>query len=409
MLFLRKIQNMSPLAMKREDLDKGRILAPYATKWRESRGRFNQEPVALDRTPFQRDRDRVIHSDAFRRLQYKTQVFANSMEGDHFRTRLTHSLEVAQVTRTICRSLDLDDDLGEVIALAHDMGHPPFGHMGENALNACLKQYGGWKHNEQTMRVIMELESPYGGFDGLNLTWETLEGIAKHNGPIQGDEAESNFFKDLEPNTYAGLEAQVAALADDIAYNHHDLDDGLRAGSLHLEQVMELPQFHRAYTEVTSTFPQANPTRIIKETIRRMLSRQVQDVLITSRNILMKVNPQSVEDVRNHSETLIKMSEDVAKETKEIKEFLYDNMYRHYITNRMGFRAYKIIDELFAAFFEHRGLLPDTVQKELPENKNDLRGKAMVIADYISLMTDRSAVREHARLFSSRGTDDFAL
>lgn len=400
---------MSPLAIKREEIDKGRILAPYATKWRESRGRFHQEPVALDRTPYQRDRDRVIHSDAFRRLQYKTQVFANSMEGDHFRTRLTHSLEVAQVTRTICRSLDLDDDLGEVIALAHDMGHPPFGHMGENALNGCLAQYGGWKHNEQTMRVIMELESPYGGFDGLNLTWETLEGIAKHNGPTSAEDAKSRFFKDLEPETYAGLEAQVAALADDMAYNHHDLDDGLRAGSLHLEQVMELPQFHRSYTEVTSTFPQADHVRIIKETIRRMLSRQVQDVLTVSRNTLLKEQPGSVEDVRTHNGTLIRMSEEVAKETKEIKEFLYENMYRHYIMNRMGFRAYKIIEELFEAFFEHRRLLPDTVQKKLPENKNDLKGKAFVIADYISLMTDRSAVREHARLFSSRGADDFAL
>jgi dGTPase len=394
---------MSPLALKREEIDKGRTLAPYATDWRESRGRFHEEPVALDRTPYQRDRDRVIHSDAFRRLQYKTQVFVNFMEGDHFRTRLTHSLEVAQITRTICRSLGLDEDLGEVISLSHDMGHPPFGHAGEDALDKCVKEYGGWRHNEQTMRVIRELESPYGSFEGLNLTWETLEGIAKHNGPIPKEEAKFRLFKDLEPETHAGLEAQVAALADDMAYNHHDLDDGLRAGSLHLEQVMTLPQFHRAYTEVSSTFPNANYVRTIKETIRRMLSRQVQDVLTVSRARLAKEKLKCVEDVRNFGEPLICMSPEVMEETQEIKKFLFQNMYRHYIKNRMDFRAHKIITDLFEAFLEHRRLLPDAVQEKLPADANNLKGKALVIADYISLMTDRSVIREHARLFSSRG------
>lgn len=381
----------------------GRRLAKYATDWRQTRGRTHDEPEAPDRSPFQRDRDRIIHADAFRRLQYKTQVYLNLEEGDHFRTRLTHSLEVAQMTRSMCRALAVDEDLGEAVALAHDVGHPPFGHAGEDALNECMAAFGGWRHNEQTLRMLRELECRYGAFDGLNLTWETLEGVAKHNGPMDkhGDGFIPPSAADLEPTTHAGLEAQVAALADDLAYNHHDLDDGLRAGSLHLEQAMSLRAFHRCYTEVVASYPQVDEYRVIKETIRRMIGRVVRDVLRQTRSNLQKTNPQNAAEVRAHGTMLVALSPETAEEMADLKTFLFNNMYRHYLVNRMAYRGHRVIKDLFGVFMAHRRLLPPHVQVKLPADTTDIALKARVVSDYIGTMTDRSALREHARLFSS--------
>lgn len=376
-----------------------RSLAPFATRWETTRGRDMKEPEPTDRTPFQRDRDRIVHSDAFRRLQYKTQVFTNSEEGD-FRTRLTHSLEVAQLTRTICRTLGLDEDLGEAVALAHDLGHPPFGHAGEEALDRCMESFGGFRHNDNTMKILRKLERRYAAFDGLNLTWETLEGAAKHNGPIEGDVPA--VMADLEPETWCGLEAQVAALCDDIAYNHHDLDDGLMSGKLYLDDVIgALPNFRRVWEEVTSTYPQQEEHRLIKETIRRMMTRQVKDLLHTSTHKLNKVQPQSAEEVRAYDTALILFSKDMAADMKNMKQFLFKRMYRHYQVNRMMFRAYRVIDGLFNVYMNHRKMLPMHVQKLLPADVNDDKAKAHVVCDYIACMTDRSAMSEHNLLFGA--------
>lgn len=375
-------------------------LAPYATDWRQSLGRKYQEPDAFDRTPFQRDRDRIIHSESFRRLQYKTQVYTNQSAGDHFRTRLTHSMEVAQITRDICRYLNLDEDLGETIALAHDLGHPPFGHAGEDALHRCMESYGGYRHNDQTLRVIVRLERCYANFDGLNLTWESREGIAKHNGPIKN--ADEDLYEGLEPRTFCGLEGQVAAMADDIAYNHHDIDDGIGMGSLTVEKMREVPHFNRIYEEMLATYPNGEPKRLLKETIRRMISRQVKDLLLTSKMNLEKSGVQNVEEVRALKKPLITFSDKLEKETVELKRFLYKNMYRHFQVNRSAFRAHRIIGDLFDTYMKHRRMLPEQIQVYLPEDKNDKTGKAIVVADYISSLTDRSCVKEHAKLFGIR-------
>lgn len=375
-------------------------LAPYATDWRQSKGRKYQEPDAFDRTPFQRDRDRIIHSESFRRLQYKTQVYTNQSAGDHFRTRLTHSMEVAQITRDICRYLNLDEDLGETIALAHDLGHPPFGHAGEDALHMCMESYGGYRHNDQTLRVVTQLERRYAMFDGLNLTWESLEGIAKHNGPIKN--ADEDLYDGLNPRKHCGLEGQVAALADDIAYNHHDIDDGIGMGSLTVEKMREVRHFDRIYEEMLATYPKAEEDRLLKETIRRMISRQVKDLLLTSKSNIEKSGVQSVEEVREHGKALITFSPKMEEETVELKRFLYNNMYRHFKVNRSAFRAHRIIGDLFETYMKHRRMLPEQIQKYLPKDKKDKAGKAIVVADYISSLTDRSCVQEHARLFGIR-------
>lgn len=375
-------------------------LAPYATKWEESKGRKVQEPEAFDRTPFQRDRDRIIHSSSFRRLQYKTQVYANQNSGDEFRTRLTHSMEVAQVTRDICRYLNLDEDLGECIALAHDLGHPPFGHAGEDALHRCMEPYGGYRHNDQTLRVVTQLERRYPTFDGLNLTWESLEGIAKHNGPLKN--ADEDLYGELNPKDFCGLEGQVAAMADDIAYNHHDIDDGIGMGSLSIEKMREVPHFDRMYEEVTATYPNVDDSRILKEIIRRLISRQIRDLLVTSKSNIKKSGVKSAEDVRKYGKPLITFSKKMENETMELKRFLYKNMYRHFKVNRSAFRAHRIIGDLFDTYMQHRRMLPEDIQLYLPEDKNDKTGKAKVVADYISSLTDRSCVQEHARLFGIR-------
>lgn len=374
-----------------------RQLAPYATLWQHSRGRIIAEPEQESRTPFQRDRDRIIHSEAFRRLQYKTQVFVNH-EGDHYRTRLTHSLEVAQITRSICRVLNLDDDLGEAIALAHDLGHPPFGHAGEDALNEAMQPYGGYRHNEQTLKLVRELEHKYANFNGLNLTWEALEGIAKHNGPEEGINEQGTVFEGLEIDTWSGLEAQAAALADDIAYNHHDIEDGLNAGILELEQVIAgVPAFATLWQEVSNLYPDTPRNRLVRETTRRMMHRQIEDVLAQTRKNIAKHNPKSVEDVRHAGEAMVAFSPEMAKATKALKKFMYENMYRHYRVSRMSLKAHKVVKELARIFMEHQRCLPTEFQHRIADKK-DMQQRATVVCDYISGMTDRYAMLEYDRL-----------
>jgi len=373
-----------------------RKLAPYATQAEASRGRFYDELPSKNRSVFQRDRDRIIHSDAFRRLQYKTQVFVNH-EGDHYRTRLTHTIEVAQITRSICRAMGLDDDLGETVALAHDLGHPPFGHAGEDALNEAMAEFGGYRHNEQTLRLVRHMENRYLGFKGLNLTWEALEGIAKHNGPEK--HADDPVFDELEPESWCGLEAQVAAQADDIAYNHHDLDDGITSGILKLDDVRELPQFDKFYTAFEDEYPDAPQYTLVRETIRRMISAQVEDIIRNSERLIEMSGVQSVDDVRAAGQGLIQFSAEVGQQNQELKAFLRRHMYRHYRVNRMALKAHHVVKRLFETFMEHRLCLPDDIQLRLPKDKADIDGKARVVCDYISAMTDRHANVEYTRLF----------
>lgn len=375
--------------------------APYATLWEETKGRDYPEPEQKERTPFSRDRDRIIHSDTFRKLQYKTQVYVNQNPSDHYRTRLTHSLEVAQICRSICRALKLDQDLGECVALAHDLGHPPFGHDGENALNDCMKAYGGYRHNDQTLKLVTQLEHRYPLFDGLNLTWESREGIAKHNGPLS-ENCDMSLYQGLNPFQFAGLEAQVAALSDDIAYNHHDLDDSLYLSSIPLSFAKECAPFGRMCSEVESTYPQIDEQRLIKETLRRMQNKVIVNLINTTKERLKSSGVKHVEDVRCYKETLVCFSPQIEKYMSEIRDFMYENVYKSYQSNRDSFRAHRIIHDLFNTYMEHRKMLPKLHQRYLPEDKDNLHDKAHVIANYIAGLTDRSAAQEHARLFGIR-------
>ena len=385
-------KNEKPNFMKAE-------LAPYACKWQESKGRTHDEPAADDRTPFQRDKDRILFSEAFRRLQYKRQVFMNTEEGD-FRTRLTHTLEVAQLSRSMCRNLGLDQDLGEVCALAHDIGHPPFGHAGEDALDECMEEYGGFDHNIQVMNILRDLETAYANFDGLNLSWETLEGIAKHNGPLPDKYKKLAVFKDLEGDTQTHLEGQVAAEADAMAYLHHDLDDGLATGKLHLEEVMHIRAFRRAWEEVSASFPTTDSSRWVKEAIRRMQSRQMRDLQSITMSRLHQHNIQTLDDVRAFPEMLVSFSDKIIDENQELREFLMENLYRHTSVNRYNFQAHRMVRDLFGAFMNHRKMLPSAWRKKLPKDKGDISGKARVVCNYIASLTDRTAMREHQRLFA---------
>jgi dGTPase len=368
-------------------------LANYAAQPDQSRGRRYPEDVAQARSEYQRDRDRIIHCSAFRRLEYKTQVFVNH-EGDLFRTRLTHSLEVAQIARSIARNLQLNEDLVEAISLAHDLGHTPFGHAGQDALNACMKDYGGFEHNLQSLRVVDELEERYGAFDGLNLMFETREGILKHcspgNAKSLGDVGE-RFLQKRQP----GLEAQLANLADEIAYNNHDIDDGLRSGLLLESQMMELDLFARFRKEVERTFPGLTGRRAISETIRRMINALILDLIQTSQQRIAGHAPQSIEDVRN-CPPLIAFSDAMRHEAKLMKQFLHENLYRHYLVNRMASKARKTVTDLFVAMFNEPILLPPAYQVKT----GNAPKQARKIADYIAGMTDRYAMREHRRLFT---------
>ncbi len=366
-------------------------LAPYAALSATSRGRRFREDTPVGRSEFQRDRDRIIHSTAFRRLEYKTQVFVNH-EGDLFRTRLTHSLEVAQIGRTIARNLRLDEDLVEAIALAHDLGHTPFGHAGQDELNGCMKGYGGFEHNLQSLRVVDMLEERYAEFDGLNLTFETREGILKHcsqqNARLVGEVGE-RFLHDKRPS----LEAQVTNLADEIAYNNHDVDDGLRSGLITLEQLAEVSLFARHLKIARDIYPDLADRRLIHETVRRMINTLALDLIGQSTQNINAVTPRSIDDVRE-AQSLIAFSSALREEQQELKRFLRAQLYRHYRVMRMSSKARRIIRELFLTFLDDIRLLPPQFQKKAEQDK------PRAIADYIAGMTDRYAIREYRRLFA---------
>lgn len=364
-------------------------LAPYAVS-ASARGRKYPEPLPSGRSEFQRDRDRIIHSSAFRRLEYKTQVFVNH-EGDLFRTRLTHSIEVAQIGRSIARRLALNEDLVEAISLAHDLGHTPFGHAGQEALNACMKDHGGFEHNLQSLRVVDVLEERYAAFDGLNLCFETREGILKHCSPDcaakLGDVGE-RFLKDRRPS----LEAQIANLADEIAYNNHDVDDGLRSGLITLEQLATVRLFARHLDEVRAAYPALVERRVVHETVRRMIGTQVTDLIAQTEHNIRKQSLQSVDDVRA-APPLVAFGEEMSELNRELKAFLRTHLYRHYRVMRMSSKSQRIIAELFKAFTEDHRLLPPQF---MPHETN----RSRLVADYIAGMTDRYAIREHRRLFA---------
>ena len=376
-------------------------ISNIASKPDESRGRFHQEPESLTRTPFQRDRDRIIHSTAFRRLQYKTQVFVYH-EGDHYRTRLTHSLEVAQIARSIARALGLNEDLAETVALAHDLGHPPFGHAGEDALHAVMEPFKGFDHNAQSLKIVTALEQRYGAFDGLNLTWETLEGVVKHNGPLSGELPEAIHAyvadHDLEIHTFAGAEAQVAALADDIAYNNHDIDDGLRAGLFTLDDLAQLPLVGDVIEEVRLAYPDVTVQRMAHEVVRRLIDRMVDDLLAESTRRIEASGVQSAQEVRLANHSMVSFSDEMIACDKELRAFLYEHMYRHYRVNRMTSKARRIVSDLFELYMVEPDILPSE-WRVLCEGAADKVKAARHICDFIAGMTDRYAIEEHRRLF----------
>ena len=366
-------------------------LAPFAAWPERSRGRRFAEPPPAGRSEFQRDRDRIVHSAAFRRLEYKTQVFVNH-EGDLFRTRLTHSIEVAQIARSVARTLGLCEDLAEAVSLAHDLGHTPFGHSGQDSLNECMREHGGFEHNLQSLRVVDVLEQRYGAFDGLNLCFETREGILKHcslrHARTLGDVG-VRFVKKQQPS----LEAQLANLADEIAYNNHDVDDGLRSGLLTLEQLEQVGIFARHCAQVRSLYPQLHDRRLIHETVRRMINTLVCDLADESRRRIREHPPASIEEVRL-GPPLIAFSAPIQAEQQELKTFLRRNLYQHYRVQRMANKARRIVRELFDAFMGESRLLPPEFQARAEDDA------ARAIADYIAGMTDRYAIREHRRIFA---------
>ena len=373
-------------------------LAPCAVNEATSRGRTYQEDAPAYRSAFQRDRDRIIHSAAFRRLEYKTQVFVNH-EGDMFRTRLTHSIEVAQISRTIARALGLNEDLVEAIALAHDLGHTPFGHAGQDALNACMRDHGGFEHNLQSLRVVDVLEERYAGFPGLNLTHETREGILKHcshaNARRLGPLGE-RFLDGGQPS----LEAQVANLADEIAYNNHDVDDGLRAGLLDVETLSEATFFREQHEAVLGRWPGLSGRRVVHETIRTMINRQVTDLLETSRAAIETARPRNVDDVRGHHAALIRFGAPMFEQHRGLKRLLRRRLYQHYRVHRMSMKAGRIVKALFHAFFDDPRTLPHDVQRRIEEKGGGAHGRARIVADYVAGMTDRFASAEYRRLFA---------
>jgi dGTPase len=378
------------------------LLAPYAVRDTNSAGRAHREPAPTYRSEFQRDRDRIIHSGAFRRLEYKTQVFVNH-EGDLFRTRLTHSIEVAQIARAIARTLALNEDLTEAIALAHDLGHTPFGHAGQDALNACMKDHGGFEHNLQSLRVVDELEERYAEFTGLNLMFETREGILKHCAPAKAAELGElgrRFLDKRQPS----LEAQLTNLADEIAYNSHDVDDGLRSGLIRLEQLRDIELFAEHHEAVARGYPDLPARGVIHEVVRRMIGQQVGDLVTTSIARLEAAAPADLEAVRAHGEALIAYSDSMRERNLELKRFLRTSLYRHYRVHRMSVKARRVIESLFEAFFEDARLMPEKAQQQarlLAETQGEA-GRARAVADYIAGMTDRYAIAEYERVYNPR-------
>lgn len=379
-------------------------LASYACRPDQSRGRVYQEPESRHRGPFQRDRDRIIHSSAFRRLKYKTQVFVYH-EGDHYRTRLTHTIEVSQIARTLARALMINEDLSEAIALAHDLGHTPFAHIGEEYLKECMVNYGGFDHNDQSLRVLTTLERKYPHWNGLNLSWETLEGVVKHNGPVSGpfniSVRELQERIDLQLGTFASLEAQVAALSDDVAYNNHDVEDGLRAGLFKIQDLEGLSLLGRILNIVRTNYSNLDERYLVQEMVREMIGAMVEDILLETRRRIAKIMPETVDDIRHAGIQIVAFSDKMRQEVDELRSFLYARMYRHYSINRIWLKVERIVKDLFHAFHKNTEVLPDNWQARLVEGgglSDDTR-KARIVADYIAGMTDRYAIREHERLF----------
>jgi dGTPase len=375
--------------------------AIYACDPERSRGRRVAEGLSTFRSPFQRDRDRIIHSSAFRRLKHKTQVFVEH-EGDYFRTRLTHSLEVAQVARTMARALNLDEDLTEAVALAHDLGHPPFGHTGEDALSAAMAPYGGFDHNAQAIRIVTHLERHYADFDGLNLTWETLEGIAKHNGPVAEPVpwALAGYCAghDLELATHASAEAQVAALADDVAYNHHDLHDGLRAELFSTDELAGLPILDGCFAEVDARYPGLNYYRRRHEALRRFFGVLVEDVLAQTEGRLRQLDPASPDEIRAAGRPMVRFSDALFADLKVIRAFLFRRMYRAPAVVEMRAQVTRVVADLFPFFMENPAELPRQWRRDVEAVAGDETALARIVSDYIAGMTDRFALQRHARL-----------
>ncbi|MCC6630852.1 MAG: deoxyguanosinetriphosphate triphosphohydrolase [Gammaproteobacteria bacterium] len=376
-----------------------RMLAPYAAHDDRSRGRRHPEAPPRYRTEYQRDRDRIVHSSAFRRLVYKTQVFVNH-EGDMYRTRLTHSMEVAQIGRSVAVALNLNESLTEAICLAHDLGHTPFGHAGQEALNECMREYGGFEHNLQSLRVVDELEERYAEFSGLNLTFECREGILKHcslnNARTLGDVGQ-RFILRQQP----GLEAQLANLADEIAYNNHDVDDGLRAGLIDLESLRDLPIFGRQLTNVEKRYPGISGRRLVNEVVRRMINDIVVDLIESTSARLKDAAPRDIDAVRVLGEGLVEMSEAKRAEHLQLKQFLRDQLYRHFRVQRMTRKARAVVQQMFEAFMDDLLLMPDEhrLSAQRMEAEGGAAGRARAVADYVAGMTDRYAISEHERLF----------
>jgi dGTPase len=378
-------------------------IASYAAIPEQSRGRYHLEPAPQYRTEFQRDRDRIIHSKAFRRLEYKTQVFVNH-EGDLYRTRLTHSLEVAQIARSVARSMGLNEDLTEAIALSHDLGHTPFGHAGQDELNECMKAYGGFEHNLQSLRVVDVLEDSYADFPGINLTFETREGILKHcalkHAATLGDVGE-RFLNKTQPS----LEAQLTNLADEIAYNNHDIEDGLRSGLITLEQLQEVPVFALEYGHVRTAYPDLSGRRLIRETLRRMIGRMVIDLIESSQAALQASGVQTLDEVRQQPLALMRYGDEMRAQKNVLKKFLRENLYFHPTVYRMTWRARQMVRALFEAYMQDTRLLTPKYQafaKRYEADEGDA-GRARAIADFIAGMTDRYAMREYGQLFDLAG------
>jgi dGTPase len=388
--------------------------APYASDPEQSRGRLHPEPASKARSAFRRDCDRIIHSTAFRRLKHKTQVFVFD-EGDHYRTRLTHTLEVAQVARALARALGLDEDLAEALALAHDLGHPPFGHAGERALDECLSAFGGFDHNAQTLRVVTTLERRYPNFDGLNLTWETLEGLVKHNGPLTGRDGEPLgryrahgipetirdyvWHQDLQLWSFPGVEAQVAAFADDIAYDAHDIDDGLRAGLFGLDDIAAVALPGSIIADIRASFPALDPPRVVHEFVRRLIGLLIEDVTAETARRLAVLAPRSADDVRRAPSGVVGFSPAIAEAERTVKGFLETHMYRHPRVQRVMNDAAGVVRDLFAHYSVEPADLPAEWREGLADF--DKPARARRTADFIAGMTDRYALAEHARLFDS--------
>ncbi|MFZ1814182.1 MAG: deoxyguanosinetriphosphate triphosphohydrolase [Rhizobiaceae bacterium] len=396
-----------------ENISHGRDwLAPYACVGRLSRGRLFAEGISPTRTPFQRDRDRIIHSTAFRRLKHKTQVFVYH-EGDHYRTRLTHSIEVAQIARSLARALRVDEDLAEALALCHDFGHTPFGHTGEDALDELMKPWGGFDHNAQSLRIVTKLERRYAEFDGLNLSWETLEGLVKHNGPLTDVEGEGlsgpvpepilefNALYDLELSRHASLEAQCAAIADDIAYNAHDLDDGLRAGLFQLDDLGSLPLVGEILAGVRELYPTLDSSRTTHEVVRRQITSMVEDVISETQRRLDRFQPESVRDIHDAGTTLVSFSGRMAEAEKAIKAFLYTHMYRAPGVMVVRENAKRIVADLFGAYFSGEAQMPNEwgIDWKATAGRLAEAKRARLVADFLAGMTDRYAIAEHERLF----------